>query len=134
MRTYTPVSLKVYAHGLARLFDSNWCGEELYDHAKRHYRGRVEPRYMFARTLENGFLSYLGRWLFEDYIETDRWSDEESVEHLLEHLPEEVPGTSEESVFKALQPMREPNGVGREDAPSSRTDEGARCGLPMKGA
>jgi hypothetical protein len=45
-----------------------------------------------------------------------------------------VLGTSEKRVFRALRPMKAPNGVGREAAPSSRTDEGARRGLPMEGA
>jgi hypothetical protein len=68
---YLPLALKLHAHGLFRLQDSEWCGTELYDRAKGPYRGRVEPRTLFQEPLPDGFLFQLGLWFFEEYVESD---------------------------------------------------------------
>jgi hypothetical protein len=71
MAIYLPVALKLHAYGLFRLQDSNWCGTELYDRAKRPYRGRSEPSGLFREPLPDGFLFQLSGWLFDDYLESD---------------------------------------------------------------
>jgi hypothetical protein len=70
-RLYVPIALKLHAYGLYHLQDSEWCGTELYDRAKRPYRGRVEPRRLFQEPLADGFLFQLGSWLFEEYFDAD---------------------------------------------------------------
>jgi HNH endonuclease len=70
-RLYVPIALKLHAYGLYHLQDSEWCGTELYDRAKRPYRGRVEPRTLFQEPLADGLLFQLGSWLFEEYFDAD---------------------------------------------------------------
>jgi hypothetical protein len=83
---YLPVALKLHAYGLFRLQDSEWCGTELYDRAKRPYRGRVEPRNLFQQALPDGFLFQLGSWLFEDYLESDEFFHLRDFEFLYEYI------------------------------------------------
>jgi len=71
MKMATTLALKLHAYGISRLHDSAWCGEALWNHAKRHYRGRAEPSTMFRATIKNGFLYHLGLWIFEEYVESD---------------------------------------------------------------
>jgi hypothetical protein len=66
---YIPFALKLHAFGLSRLQDGEWCGTILYDNAKRPYRGRQEPRWLFQRPVSDGFLFQLGIWLFDEYLE-----------------------------------------------------------------
>ena len=68
MELYLPLALKLHAFGLFRLQDAEWCGTDLYQRAKRPYRGRQEPRTLFQEPLADGFLYQLGLWLFEDYV------------------------------------------------------------------
>jgi hypothetical protein len=83
---YLPVALKLHAYGLFRLQDSEWCGTDLYQRAKRPYRGRDEPRYLFQKPLPDGFLFQLGSWLFEDYLESDDFFHLRDVEFLREYI------------------------------------------------
>jgi len=66
---YIPLALKLHAFGLSRLQDGEWCGENLWDNAKQHYRGRREPRWLFQQPVRDGFLLQLGGWLFEEYLD-----------------------------------------------------------------
>jgi hypothetical protein len=83
---YVPVALKLHAHGLFRLHQSEWCGTELYDRAKRPYRGRVEPRDLFRAALPDGFLFQLGTWLFEEYLESDNLFHLQDFDFLHEYI------------------------------------------------
>lgn len=83
---YLPVALKLHAYGLFRLQDSEWCGTDLYQRAKRPYRGKDEPRYLFQKPLPDGFLFQLGWWLFEDYLESDDFFHLRDVEFLREYI------------------------------------------------
>ncbi len=60
---YFPFSLKLYSFALMRLFDGNWTGMDLYEHMK--YLTRDTD--VFRKTVPDGFLPHLGRWLFEEY-------------------------------------------------------------------
>jgi hypothetical protein len=87
-RLYLPIALKLHAYGLYRLQDSEWCGTELYDRAKRPYRGRENPRTLFQEPLADGFLFQLGSWLFEEYLDAndEGFFQERQIEFLHEYI------------------------------------------------
>jgi len=87
---YVPLALKLHASGLFKLQHSEWCGTELYDHAKRHYRGRAEPRTLFQEPLADGFLFQLGTWIFDDYISSDDFFHTQDFEFLHEYMEDFV--------------------------------------------
>ena len=66
VETHPSASLRLYTFGLSSLLDPNWSGITLYDHLKRHVRGRAEPTNLLFKTLERGLLFHLGKWLFDE--------------------------------------------------------------------
>jgi hypothetical protein len=44
---------------------------DLFDRVKQHARGRIDPKSMLFRTIQNGLLYHIGLWLFQDYIFSD---------------------------------------------------------------
>lgn len=105
---YPAFALKLHAFGLSRLQDAEWCGTELYERAKRHYRGRAEPKWLFQKILPNGFLFYLGQWLFEEYwnfeIQLPTMNLEKSIEYVEDYLQMRTLGglTDESAVTSKL--------------------------------
>jgi len=83
---HVPLALKLHAFGLRRLHDPEWCGEELWDNAKRHYRGRADSRDLFQKTIKNGFLFQLGRWIYEEYLKSEDFLESLDTEDLLWYL------------------------------------------------
>lgn len=77
MELNTTISLKLYAFGINKLHDPNWTGIDLYDNLKQHVRGRNKPYNMLFETIPNGLLYHLGRWMYEEYFEHSRLSEEE---------------------------------------------------------
>ena len=61
---------------------------ELYDHFKSFYRGRQEPRWLFQKPLQEGFLYHLGLWLYERYILTGEYREELGGEYLVWYAEE----------------------------------------------
>jgi hypothetical protein len=68
---HTPIALKLHAFGLTQLHDPNWTGSELFERLKQHTRGRIQPNDLLQRTLQQGLLFQIGRWLLEDYFISD---------------------------------------------------------------
>jgi len=87
---YVPLALKLHATGLFKLQNSEWCGTELYDQAKRHYRGRAEPRTLFQEPLADGFLFQLGTWIFDVFISSDDFFHTQDLEFLHEYMEDFV--------------------------------------------
>jgi len=85
---YIPLALKLHAFGLSRLQDGEWCGTDLYQHAKRPYRGRCEPRWLFQQPVRDGFLLQLGIWLFDEYLDpsTSEYFARRTIEFWYEYL------------------------------------------------
>lgn len=101
-KAYTSLALKMHGLGLVRLQDPNWTGMELWDLLKHYVRGRYEPIDLLRKTIPNGLLFHLGKWLYEemllsnDYLETLDgeyliWFLEDFAEYLMHH------GVSKES-------------------------------------
>lgn len=82
MQFYAPVALKLHAFGLRRLHDPNWTGTWLYDELKRP----VRQGELLHRFEKDGFLPWLGRMLFDEYMVGDRYFERLRGEYLLWHL------------------------------------------------
>ena len=62
--TLTQLSLKLHAHGLARLTDPNWTGLDLFYLLKQPVRFEQ----LLVETKKGGLLYHLGLWLFDEYF------------------------------------------------------------------
>jgi len=62
------ISLKLFSFDIQKLHDPNLTCLELFDKLKQHVRQRVEPKNMLFETLQNGLLSHLGMWIYEEYL------------------------------------------------------------------
>lgn len=61
---YTPLVLKLYAHGLHRLTDPDWTGLDLFYLLKKPVRRDK----MLLKTQHEGLLYHLGLWFYEEYV------------------------------------------------------------------
>jgi hypothetical protein len=96
-------------------FDPNWSGSTLYDTLKQHTRGRVEPKDMLYRTIQNGLLYHLGLWILQDYFEDDRYIDDEIfdeyrawyLEDFIEAIKKLFPSAAESANIKKGEALLE---------------------------
>lgn len=65
---YPSIALKLFGYGIKCLHDPNWTGMVLYDHIKKHIRGRIEPIDLLRKPLERGLSYYLGEWFWDEYF------------------------------------------------------------------
>jgi len=82
----TPIALKLHSFGLQCVNDPNWCGQDLYYHVKDCLGGREDPTNLLRKTLTNGLLFQIGRWLMQDYFIHDWHRTEIGDEHRLWYL------------------------------------------------
>src|SRR4051794_1164253 len=65
---FVPSALKLYEHGFARLFNSDWVKVCMMAYMGVHLSGKKPPSDLLHSTLPNGILYHLGLWLFNDYF------------------------------------------------------------------
>lgn len=86
MEFYIPVALKLHAFGLRRLNDPSWTGANLYDEVKRPVRQGI----LLQKFEKDGFLPWLGRMLFDEYMVSDQYVESLRGEYLLWHLEDYI--------------------------------------------
>lgn len=77
---YQPLILKLHAFILNRVTDPNWTGTVMFDRLKQHTRGREAPIDLLYKTLENGLLYHLCRWLMDDFFCTESTYFEDDID------------------------------------------------------
>ena len=70
------IQLKLYSSAIKNLHDPNWTGLDLYYKLKQHLRGITEPSDLLFKTIKNGLLFHIGKWIYEDFFEFDEGMEE----------------------------------------------------------